>query len=201
MKFFLFAVTLALSGLSAARTDLSGCVSSLTVNQWDEASLIWYVPGSGEICDFPDCGGGRAPPKTDQPGCPEYSGTATLTPSYLPGYGPSGKMRATAATASATTSEISSTSDATSATASSSASSSTPTANTVTPAPTTSPTVLSTTVLSTTVLSTTVSSTTSSSAGNSTVSTPASTATNNVASGLEAPGALAMIAMAIGALI
>ncbi|KAL4897319.1 hypothetical protein BDV59DRAFT_87901 [Aspergillus ambiguus] len=84
--------TLALYGILAsavhARTDLEGCTKSETVNQWNEASMIWYVPDTGEICDFPDCGGGRAPPKTDNPACPLYTGTATYEPSYLPGYGP-----------------------------------------------------------------------------------------------------------------
>ncbi|KAI0842363.1 hypothetical protein F5Y06DRAFT_257423 [Hypoxylon sp. FL0890] len=75
-----------LSGQAVARTDLSGCVSSATV-KYGGASLIWYVPGTGEICEFLDCGGGRAPPKTTVPGCAAYSGTATYSPSYLPGFG------------------------------------------------------------------------------------------------------------------
>ncbi|KAL2810484.1 hypothetical protein BJX63DRAFT_316839 [Aspergillus granulosus] len=77
-----------LLGAVSARTDLAGCVSSATTNQWHEASMIWYVPGTGEICDIPDCGGGRAPPKYDNPACPAYTGTATYEPSYLEGYGP-----------------------------------------------------------------------------------------------------------------
>ncbi|KAI6086825.1 hypothetical protein F4821DRAFT_237541 [Hypoxylon rubiginosum] len=77
---------LLLAGPAAAKTDLSGCVSSETV-AYGGASLIWYVPDSGEICAFLDCGGGRAPPKTTVPGCAAYSGTATYTPSFLPGFG------------------------------------------------------------------------------------------------------------------
>ncbi|KAL2848522.1 hypothetical protein BJY01DRAFT_211481 [Aspergillus pseudoustus] len=77
-----------LLGVVSARTDIGGCISSATTNQWHEASMIWYVPGTGEICDIPDCGGGRAPPKYDNPACPNYTGTATYEPSYLPGYGP-----------------------------------------------------------------------------------------------------------------
>ena len=69
-----------------ARTDLSGCVSTEVIFETYYASLIWYVPGTGEICSFLDCGGGRAPPITTQPGCPLYKGTATITPSYLSGY-------------------------------------------------------------------------------------------------------------------
>lgn len=64
--------------------------------------MIWFVPETGEICDFPDCGGGRAPPKYSVPGCPLYTGTATLTPSYLPGYGPDATTGATATPTDAT---------------------------------------------------------------------------------------------------
>ncbi|KAL2828887.1 hypothetical protein BDW59DRAFT_159289 [Aspergillus cavernicola] len=94
-----------------ARTDLAGCISSATTNQWHEASMIWYVPSSGEICDFPDCGGGRAPPKYDNPACPLYTGTATYEPSYLEGYGPGAVVSTStveetgSATASATATE------------------------------------------------------------------------------------------------
>lgn len=79
--------TLALATFAVARTDLAGCTSSAS-----GASLIWYVPGTGEICKIPDCGGGRAPPKTTVPGCAAYVGTATYEPSYLPGWGPGGRV-------------------------------------------------------------------------------------------------------------
>jgi hypothetical protein len=72
--------------LAFARTDLVGCTSSVS-----GPSLVWYVPDTGELCDFLDCGGGTAPPKTTVAGCPLYSGTATYSPSYLPGWGPDGK--------------------------------------------------------------------------------------------------------------
>ncbi|KAI8950047.1 hypothetical protein F4801DRAFT_579826 [Xylaria longipes] len=75
-----------LAGHAAAKTDIAGCVSSQTV-AYGGASWIWYVPGTGEICEFLDCGGGRAPPKTTVPGCAGYEGTATYSPSYLPGFG------------------------------------------------------------------------------------------------------------------
>ncbi|KAB5566083.1 hypothetical protein GE09DRAFT_728193 [Coniochaeta sp. 2T2.1] len=70
-----------------AKTDLSGCVSTEVIFQQYYASLIWYVPDTGEICSFVDCGGGRAPPKTTQPGCAGYTGTETVTPSYLSCFG------------------------------------------------------------------------------------------------------------------
>ncbi|KAL7932664.1 hypothetical protein V8C35DRAFT_69870 [Trichoderma chlorosporum] len=82
--------TLLLASSALARTDLAGCTYTDVVVQpsglpgYDAyASRIYYVPGTGELCDFLDCGGGRAPPKTDVPGCPLYSGTATYSPSYL----------------------------------------------------------------------------------------------------------------------
>lgn len=62
-----------------ARTDLAGCTSSAS-----GSSLIWAVPGTGELCIFLDCGGGRAPPKTTVPGCPAYVGTETYSPLFLP---------------------------------------------------------------------------------------------------------------------
>ncbi|KAF2270128.1 hypothetical protein CC78DRAFT_539386 [Lojkania enalia] len=78
-----FAITiLALVVASLAKTDLAGCTSSAI-----GASLLWYVPGTGEICSILDCGGGRAPPKTTVPGCAAYVGTATYEPSFLSGYG------------------------------------------------------------------------------------------------------------------
>lgn len=95
--------TVAFTTLALARTDLQGCTSSEVI-AYGGASLIYYVPGTGEICSFLDCGGGLDPPITTQPGCPLYSGTATVTPSYLPGYGAGG------AAASATPSTIPTTS-------------------------------------------------------------------------------------------
>lgn len=50
--------------------------------------VVFYVPETGEICDAPDCGGGRAPPKSTVPGCHFYTGTETAwayTASYVGG--------------------------------------------------------------------------------------------------------------------
>ncbi|POS71944.1 hypothetical protein DHEL01_v209659 [Diaporthe helianthi] len=86
---------LALSPLpTIAKTDLSGCTSfnsTVTANPTAAheygnvyPSIFYYVPDTLEICSILDCGGGRAPPKTDVPGCPLYSGTeAPAEPSYL----------------------------------------------------------------------------------------------------------------------
>jgi len=80
------------------------------------SSFARYVPGTGELCEFLDCGGGRAPPKTTVPGCAQYSGTETYSPSYLAGYGSAtasptasaDKSAATSAAASSSTSAASS---------------------------------------------------------------------------------------------
>lgn len=88
-----FVSLLAFSPLAAlARTDFSGCTSftsTVTINPTAHeygnvyGSVVYYDPDTLEICTVPDCGGGRAPPKTGVPGCPLYSGTATVTPSFL----------------------------------------------------------------------------------------------------------------------
>ena len=69
-----------------------------------------YVPGTGELCEFLDCGGGRAPPKTTVPGCAQYSGTETYSPSYLAGYGSATASPTASAATSATTSAVASSS-------------------------------------------------------------------------------------------
>lgn len=70
-----------------AKTDLQGCTYIDGVFTPDHgpawATRTWYVPDSGEICELLDCGGGRAPPKTNVPGCFLYEGTETYSPDYL----------------------------------------------------------------------------------------------------------------------
>ncbi|KAF2806189.1 uncharacterized protein BDZ99DRAFT_465842 [Mytilinidion resinicola] len=89
----------ALLTTALAKTDLSGCTTSNTVS-FGGAYVLWYVPGTGELCAPLDCGGGMAPPKTTVPGCAAYVGTASYVPSYLPGYGP-GSAPATVSASSA----------------------------------------------------------------------------------------------------
>ncbi|KAG9698435.1 hypothetical protein KCU95_g2521, partial [Aureobasidium melanogenum] len=74
------------SALVHAKTDLAGCTRT-DVSSPASASYAWIVPDTGELCDFLDCGGGRAPPKTTVPGCPLYVGTETYKPSFLAGFG------------------------------------------------------------------------------------------------------------------
>ncbi|KAF2498039.1 hypothetical protein BU16DRAFT_443423, partial [Lophium mytilinum] len=99
-----------LSTTALAKTDLSGCTTSNTVS-FGGAYVLWYVPGTGELCAPLDCGGGQAPPKTTVPGCAAYVGTASYVPSYLPGYGP-GSAPATVSASSAVETAAGSTSAA-----------------------------------------------------------------------------------------
>ncbi|KAM0279737.1 hypothetical protein ACHAQH_004428 [Verticillium albo-atrum] len=70
-----------------AKTDLAGCTYSDSVvtpgHGTPYATRIWFVEDTGEICEFLDCGGGRAPPKTTVPGCGSYEGTDTYSPRFL----------------------------------------------------------------------------------------------------------------------
>lgn len=81
---------LALAAGAMAKTDLDGCTSFTSMvtvrpepgygNTYQ--TVIWFMTDNLEICQGVDCGGGRAPPKT-VPGCPLYSGTETVKPTFL----------------------------------------------------------------------------------------------------------------------
>ncbi|KAK6003116.1 hypothetical protein QM012_000961 [Aureobasidium pullulans] len=96
------------SALVHARTDLTGCTRT-DVSSPAGASYAWIVPETGELCDFLDCGGGRAPPKTTVPGCALFVGTETYKPSFLAGFSASmtiggvGSIQASATTTAAPT--------------------------------------------------------------------------------------------------
>lgn len=105
MKSFLALAALPLVAL--AKTNLEGCTSSKTV-AFGGASMVYWDPTNGEICSFLDCGGGRAPPKTTVPGCPQYEGTATYSPDFLPGWGQAGATSAAASSYSASSAASSS---------------------------------------------------------------------------------------------
>ncbi|KAI1918182.1 hypothetical protein LOZ53_000403 [Ophidiomyces ophidiicola] len=66
-----------------AKTNLQGCTSTTSVDSFSRAVNVWYVPGTGEVCELLDCGGGRAPPKYSVPGCAAYTGTETYSPRFL----------------------------------------------------------------------------------------------------------------------
>lgn len=81
------ALAVALATSAVARTDLDGCTYYDSVvkpkDDWAYATRVWYVPDTGELCQFLDCGGGRAPPKYTVPGCPLYTGTETYSPTFI----------------------------------------------------------------------------------------------------------------------
>ncbi|RYO80887.1 hypothetical protein DL766_010446 [Monosporascus sp. MC13-8B] len=81
------------------RVAFAGCtIHSFTT--CDDGIVHWYDPNTGEVCDLLDCGGGRAPPKTNVPGCPLYKGTEVRTTSYLSCWTPSGAEPSTTAVVS-----------------------------------------------------------------------------------------------------
>ncbi|KAK1834073.1 hypothetical protein QBC39DRAFT_379990 [Podospora conica] len=57
--------------------------SRRVLTQCGDGPLHNIDPDTGAICDALDCGGGRAPPKTTVPGCPQYSGPLPSTTRYL----------------------------------------------------------------------------------------------------------------------
>ncbi|KAG2412822.1 hypothetical protein HFD88_010379 [Aspergillus terreus] len=70
----------------------------------DDRIVHWFDPSNGEVCDLLDCGGGRAPVKTDVPGCPAYKGTEVYvsTKSTLSCWTPSASLASTSATVTST---------------------------------------------------------------------------------------------------
>jgi len=80
---------LAALALAGAASAVCGTHSYTTC---DDGITHWFDPNTGEICDPLDCGGGRAPPKKDVPGCAAYTGTETrrTEASYLSCWTPPG---------------------------------------------------------------------------------------------------------------
>ncbi|RJE26823.1 hypothetical protein PHISCL_00848 [Aspergillus sclerotialis] len=70
--------------LSLSSPTIAGC-STHNFTTCDDGIVHWFDPNTGEICDPHDCGGGRAAPRRDVPGCPMYTGTESYitSPSYL----------------------------------------------------------------------------------------------------------------------
>jgi len=78
--------------VQTAKTDLAGCtltvvpllteIVTTTVNgvvsSYGDYGYTTFQWDGTEQCQLIDCGGGRAPPKTDVPGCPLYTGTGTV---------------------------------------------------------------------------------------------------------------------------
>jgi hypothetical protein len=83
--FLAAAAALLLAAPALAKTDYEGCIETTVVLEPGRHYTVWYLEDTGEICQGVDCGGGRAPPKT-VPGCPAYTGTETVTPSFWTGW-------------------------------------------------------------------------------------------------------------------
>ncbi len=100
MQYSTLLTILSLTAAVTAKTDFEGCTSTMMGR-----SQVFYVPETGEVCDFLQCGGGRGGPvKSTVPGCPAYTGTASYEPTYLPGYGPGQTPVQTTAQSTATAS-------------------------------------------------------------------------------------------------
>ncbi|KAK0726360.1 hypothetical protein B0T21DRAFT_33159 [Apiosordaria backusii] len=78
--------------LLAGKALAVGCAQH-TFGVCQDNIVHWYDPDDGQICDPHDCGGGRAPPRKDVPGCAAYTGTETrrTEASYMPCF-TSGKL-------------------------------------------------------------------------------------------------------------
>lgn len=90
----------AAAGLLALAGTVVGECGSHSFTHCEDNIVHWFDPNTGEVCDPLDCGGGRAPVKTDEPGCPLYTGTKVRTTSYLSCWTPSVSASSTAATTS-----------------------------------------------------------------------------------------------------
>ncbi|KAK4244322.1 hypothetical protein C7999DRAFT_35323 [Corynascus novoguineensis] len=96
----------ALGLLMLTTPALSACTGMHTFGACADGIVHWYDPDTGEICDPLDCGGGRAPVKTDVPGCAAYEGTLTpeTSPSYMPCWTGFSSASSASSTAETTTS-------------------------------------------------------------------------------------------------
>ncbi|KAI0376909.1 hypothetical protein F5Y04DRAFT_265515 [Hypomontagnella monticulosa] len=179
-----------LASQAAAKTDIAGCVSSKTV-AYGGASLIWYVPDTGEICELLDCGGGRAPPKTTVPGCAAYEGTATYSPKFLSGFG-------AAATPSSTVNSISVSTSVSSSESSEAPDTTPPTTITTGPVITSSGTTTTTTSDGVSSTSTGNSQGTEPTSASNSTSTSGSTSVSQGAAAMPTVGAKGAVGMAVG---
>lgn len=80
----MLALTLLPVLLGAIRVSAFNCETHTFTTCADKITH-WYDPDDGMICDPLDCGGGRAPAKTDVPCCGNYKGTepCVTSASYL----------------------------------------------------------------------------------------------------------------------
>ncbi|KAL2878424.1 hypothetical protein SGCOL_006398 [Colletotrichum sp. CLE4] len=71
-----------------AKTDLADCISLTSTIPGPSGNsiktVIYYAPDTLEICTTLDCGGTDNAIGKKIPGCPGFSGTGTITKSFLP---------------------------------------------------------------------------------------------------------------------
>ncbi|TLS26573.1 hypothetical protein PpBr36_05117 [Pyricularia pennisetigena] len=68
--------TAILSALFLANLGLAVDCQNRSYTTCDDTKTVQYYDlDTGELCPVIDCGGGRAPPKTNEPCCPAYKGT------------------------------------------------------------------------------------------------------------------------------
>ncbi|OBT65503.1 hypothetical protein VE03_05008 [Pseudogymnoascus sp. 23342-1-I1] len=87
-------------------TPIHAVCGTHTFGHCEDNITHWYDPLTGEICDPIDCGGGRAPPKTNVPGCgtlpaPPASYLSCWTPGFTGAPGPATVVEETTTTAAA----------------------------------------------------------------------------------------------------
>ncbi|TLD15006.1 hypothetical protein PspLS_10885 [Pyricularia sp. CBS 133598] len=96
--------TAILSALFLANLGLAVDCQNRSYTTCEDKIVQFYDLDTGELCPVLDCGGGRAPPKTNNPCCPAYTGSAACvtTKGTLPCF--KAKMQSTSAEASSHTS-------------------------------------------------------------------------------------------------
>ncbi|KAL7947724.1 hypothetical protein V8C42DRAFT_315401 [Trichoderma barbatum] len=85
--------------LAGANVAFAACETH-SFTTCDDGIVHWFDPNNGQVCDPLDCGGGRAPPRTDVPGCPLYTGTLSVAGiSILSCWKPSSAIQSATSTA------------------------------------------------------------------------------------------------------
>ncbi|EHK22489.1 uncharacterized protein TRIVIDRAFT_28611 [Trichoderma virens Gv29-8] len=101
--------------LVGANVVFSACETH-SFTSCQDGIVHWFDPNNGQVCDPLDCGGGRAPIKTDVPGCPAYSGTLSVAPiSILSCWKPSSAIQSAASTTAVEETKVTSEAETTSA--------------------------------------------------------------------------------------
>lgn len=86
-------ILLTTASLLLLTTPIHAVCGIHTFGHCEDNITHWYDPLTGEVCDLIDCGGGRAPPKPNAPGCgnnplPPVSYLSCWTPGFTGAPGP-----------------------------------------------------------------------------------------------------------------